>query len=1065
MDLNSLIQQRKMLRKYQGDANTNIVEETPETGFESGMGSEATPIQLPEVPVSTSRYPTTYYADGDEAAYETLDGRLNRYNTMFSAGTVPEIPFGTAEYGYKNQYTNGMYMMGDEFTFDVNKATHVSAVRGSSENNTQEILKVPINEYLYGILETQEDRDAMSLQSEKEREILTIGNAPNKSDYNFALEGELKRFQEDLNVYQDKQIDYIYTKGNEKGEGFYKDNNGNWVKPSYTEIKNAYQNLINQETTKENELGIDAGVRSDGTPVTSGKNKGILSNIFGGDANKSLAAVAGVLVADDVTVVGVANDVVLPLVAAAMAVESASAIPWGDIWAQTTSTGAYSDLSVSAQNTLKSNFETLTQTALGERIWTTQNNMQGIMVPTAQGEVFMSREQIAKVVPYASANQMSDADRAYEDAYPSGKVEDGPQEIDEAGNVVFEGETTMTATGPPPPPPEDNEDPKKEKGWRQRLAKSKDWSADKASRFNQLRDGFSKWTGGKWWRHTGKTSYSNLWNQPGAWKPNLDILGKTLSLNTGKWWLTRWGTRISMFLSAGGKKWMTGPDASDIWSEESQEFISEFDRIIQSDSTVTEKSEKINNLFESKGENYFSDSADFQNMRYFYSDEQVTEFESGYKGQRKGDDVYNVNSQTLNSEYMQDSIPEKQQGGFVNPNAQTPQFVQEFKQGGLLKYQGNNNSGAVGLPAGYTGVQSPYPSITTPDNTYTDMLNYSGNDGTFTQPGQSELNKYGFQNYDSWRSFMKKQKDFSAYDWNNTTHWGKQHQGAWEWTTSNRTEETPADNDVIVESDNDGNGICGEGMMDDGNGNCIPIPIDNSFTTGGGDNPELKTNKWAGAFKMAGDLGMSVIPAITAWNQANLMEGEVGEFGAVPDIESPIVNIKAPVKEVDQQIATTNEDAVMTANLLKEKGASAAAILSVEKKRREAVRGLEAQKQDLLMKADNEGKKLTAGYYMDAEKQNQVKNIKMKLEEMDFRTATKKAKIDIMDNLMKTISGVVLDSRKMYSDKNIMAMVSTALTAGTGMMERQTMIKLMNSMGITEEMIRNAGGGDLYEEK
>ena len=1064
MDLNSLIQQRKMLRKYQGDANSNVATtDTDGPGITiDGVtrGTEANPVQVPEIQISESRYPTSYFSEDDNVSYETLDNRLVRYNNMWSAGTIPELPFGTAEYGYKNQYSNGMYLQGDEFTFDITKATHVAGIRKNSDGE-DERLTIPINEYLYGRVQTEEEREAITAQSNKEREILAIGEAPNKNDYNFALDGELARFQADLNEYQDKQIDYIYTKGNEKGEGFYKDNNGNWVKPSYTEIKNAYQNLINQETTKENQLGIDAGVRSDGTPATSGKNKGILSSMFGGDANKSLAAVAGVLVADDVTVVGVANDVVLPLVAAAMAVESASAIPWGDIWAQTTSTGAYSDLSVSAQNTLKSNFETLTQTALGERIWTTQNNMQGIMVPTAQGEVFMSREQIAKVVPYASANQMTDADRAYEDAYPSGKVEDGPQEVDEDGNIVFEGEATMTATGPPPAPPEDNEDPKKEKGWRQRLAKSKDWSADKASRFGKLRDGFSKWTGGKLWRHSGKSSYSQLINQPGIAKPVLDMMTKTLTLNTGKWWATRWGARISMFVAAGGKKWITGPDASDIWSEESKEFISEFDRIIQSDSTDTEKSVEIDNLFESKGENYFSDSADFQNMRYFYTDEQVTEFESGYKGQRKGDDVYNVNSQTLNSEYMQDSIPERQQGGFVNPNAQTPQFVQEFKQGGLLKYQGNNNSGAIGLPAGYTGVESPYPSITTPDNSYAGMIDFGG----FTQPGMAGLNKHGFQNYNDWRSFMKQQKDFSKYDWNNTTHWGKQHQGAWEWTTSNRTAGTPANDDVIVEGDNDGNGSCGAGMMDDGNGNCIPIPIENSFTNGGGDNPELKTNKWAGAFKMAGDLGMSVIPAITAWNQANLMEGEVGEFGAVPDIESPIVNIKAPVKEVDQQIATTNEDAVMTANLLKEKGASAAAILSVEKKRREAVSGLEAQKQDLLMKADNEGKKLTAGYYMDAEKQNQVKNIKMKLEEMDFRTATKKAKIDIMDNLMKTISGVVLDSRKMYSDKNIMAMVSTALTAGTGMAWRKTMTTWFNNMGISEQMIRDAGGDELYDKK
>ena len=1053
-DLNSLIQQRKILRKYQGQTNTNIVEETPETGFESGMGTQANPIELAEVPVKASRYPNSYYTEEDsEAAYETLDGRLSRYNTMWSAGTVPEIPFGTAEYGYKNQYTNGMYIMGDEFTFDVNKATHVSTVRGSSENNTQEILKVPINEYLYGRVETQEDRDNMSLQSEKEREILAIGEAPNKNDYNFSLDGEFKRFQGDLNAYQDKQVDYIYTEGNRtKGEGFYKDANGNWVKPSISEIKNAYNNLISQESKKENALGVQAGIRSDGSPTK--ENEGLLSE----GSKDFLKGAAVMLVADDATVIGVVDDVLLPVIATALAVDAAASIPWSDIWAQTTSSGAYSDLSISAQNTLKASFETLTQTAIGERIYTTQNNLEGIMVPTANGEVFMSRAQISQVLPMAAANQMSDADAAYEEAFPSGTIEDGPMEVDlESGSKAFENEasSTMTATGPPPAPPEDNEDPDKEKGWRQRLAKSKDWGADKASKFNRLREGLQKWTGGKYWREVAKT----------AWKDQGPIrnMMKVITMKSGQNMVTRYGARISLLLATpGGREFVFGKDAGDVWSEESQKFISEFDQIMQSDSSDVDKNKKIETLFDNKGDQYFQDSVDFQNMRYYYPEDEVVEFESGYKAERDSvGDVYDFGSKKW--QVNNDNMEQKQQGGFVNTNAQTPQFVQEFKQGGILKYQGNNNSNAIGLPAGYQGMESPYPSITTPNNTYTDMLNYDGKDGKFTQPGMAELNKYGFQNYNDWRSFIKKQQDFTSYDWNNTTQWGKQHQGAWAWTTQNRTEATTGE-DIVVEEEDDITGTCGAGMMDDGQGNCIPIPPEINNTGGDGTVvPSLKTNKWAGAFKMAGDLGMSVIPAITAWNQANLMEGEVGEFGKVPDIESPIINIKAPVKEVDQQIATTNEDAVMTANLLKEKGASAAAILSVEKKRREAVSGLEAQKQDLLMKADNEGKKLTAGYYMDAEKQNQVKNIKMKLEEMDFRTATKKAKIDIMDNLMRTISGVTLDSRKMYSDKNIMAMVSTALTAGTGMMERKTTIKLMNSMGITEAMIRANGGDELYE--
>ena len=116
----------------------------------------------------------------------------------------------------------------------------------------------------------------------------------------------------------------------------------------------------------------------------------------------------------------------------------------------------------------------------------------------------------------------------------------------------------------------------------------------------------------------------------------------------------------------------------------------------------------------------------------------------------------------------------------------------------------------------------------------------------------------------------------------------------------------------------------------------------------------------------------------------------------------------------------------------------------------------------MLLKADAESQKLTGAMQLDAAKQNQVKNIKMKIEEMDFRTATKKAKITIMDKLMKTITGFNLDQKKMYSDKNVMAMVTTAVTAGTGMQERQTLLELMISMGITPDMIKGHTDGDAF---
>ena len=60
MDLNSLIQQRKMLRKYQGDANSNVATtDTDGPGITiDGVtrGTEANPVQVPEIQISESTF-------------------------------------------------------------------------------------------------------------------------------------------------------------------------------------------------------------------------------------------------------------------------------------------------------------------------------------------------------------------------------------------------------------------------------------------------------------------------------------------------------------------------------------------------------------------------------------------------------------------------------------------------------------------------------------------------------------------------------------------------------------------------------------------------------------------------------------------------------------------------------------------------------------------------------------------------------------------------------------------------------------------------------------------------
>jgi hypothetical protein len=377
----------------------------------------------------------------------------------------------------------------------------------------------------------------------------------------------------------------------------------------------------------------------------------------------------------------------------------------------------------------------------------------------------------------------------------------------------------------------------------------------------------------------------------------------------------------------------------------------------------------------------------------------------------------------------------------------------------ILKYQGNLDPNIAyqydTLPDDFGGFQQQ-PAITDVDATFG---NYPMSDwdqpgvdtGTNIQPSQTELNQAGFQNFQQWRDWVNSQQGFGQYDWGKLEYWGPKHQRAWNWTKSAAPAKVGDDDTVIGTDDKKEDdvtkrqGLTAEEMYK------IKIQM------------QQKSMK-----QMLGkglELGASVLPYAFAWGQANRMEDEADEFSTIPDIKSPEVHIRAPINEVNQQIEDVDTTMNAVVENLKNKGASASAILAAEKQRRQAKDQLNAKKEDLLLKADAESQKLTGAMRLDAAKQNQVKDIKMKLEEMDFRTATKKAKIDIISKLVKTITGYSLDQKKLYSDKNIMAIVTAAITAGTGMMERKTLLTAMTEMGLTEEMIRDNGGDIFFEDE
>ena len=853
-----------------------------------------------------------------------------------------------------------------------------------TDNKTKErydSVDVPMSEWLFGITESEGDRSKRSEDKNK-------ANAPKTSDYNFSTTEGKEEWAAATNEYWDKISDEEYS----KKDGWHKDIDGNWKPVPTSSIIDAYNSKLNTLADEETRVGIASGDISAPGAAPSRTNPGMGTN----DLIAAALAIPAVL---EPTPMGEAAWATwtaknAPAIAAA-------GMTGKMLWDKATESGVFSNESIATQNILKERFETLTSQPLSDKVWETVNGVQGIYVNTPTGETFVSKDRVADLYGIP-----------------------GQTEAHEAAQEASQTETTTMSGGEEPDP--DKDKPR----YKRYLEKVKGWGKDKINKLSKARESISDLN------PFGTTFMKEMkqipWGNATVW----ERMHKVTVGFQGKTWVGRNLVRLTYLagidkIQASGRGILNNTDEKPVlqkmwegeqgvWDEKDDAFQEEFSKIINTTKTDPEKFEKDTTaLIEKYGEDYIKDSIFFEWIKGEIPEDSLFQFESGYE------------------EYGT-KLPQFKTGGLTHT---VSDHIRQFKEGGLMSrlqsYQGDQ---ATGLPAGYEGVESPYPSITTPDDSYGEMLDYGGN----VQPGMEGLNQYGFQNYGDWRSFMKQQPGFENYDWNNTTHWGKQHQAAWDWTTSNRTAEQVAVEEVTPTEE--------------------AADVDPRKTLSEEELAEMKNRARSGMFMDKAGRAIagvaSVIPAWAAWNQANKMEGESDEFHTIPDIKAPIVHIKAPINEINMQIEDVDDQMNMVVEKLKNSGASASAILAAEKQRRTAKGKLNAKKEDMLLKADAESQKITTAGQLDAAKQNQVKNIKMKLEEMDFRTATKKAKIDILQKLTNTVSGFILDEKKMYSDKNIAAIVTSALTAGTGLADRKRMIEMMISFGMSPDMIRKAQGGD-----
>ena len=140
LDLNTLIKQRNLIRKYQGDGGTGVTTDIPVSRV-GPMGAYSAPGPgitntgdiwsiLPEVPV--------------EGEKETNEEITARYQEMFNQGVTPEIPYGKRVHGYDSPYIDPSETLAS--VFKVKRDNKGLPLERYDERD------MPMLEYLYHVL-------------------------------------------------------------------------------------------------------------------------------------------------------------------------------------------------------------------------------------------------------------------------------------------------------------------------------------------------------------------------------------------------------------------------------------------------------------------------------------------------------------------------------------------------------------------------------------------------------------------------------------------------------------------------------------------------------------------------------------------------------------------------------------------------------------------------------------------------------------------------------------------------------------------------------------------------